>query len=72
MSEDLQQDPEFNGDRKGAVRIQTDLLLRVVGRDGEPVRRTGNICASGLFFEVEFKEPQRTKNIAGSDLVCIC
>ena len=29
------------------------MWVRIIGRDGEPVRRTGNICASGFFFEAE-------------------
>lgn len=53
MSTDPQQVDQRDHERSGGVRIQTEMSVRVIGRDSEPVRRTGNICASGFFFEVE-------------------
>ena len=53
MSTDLQQLEQRTGDSKQGVRIQTEMWVRIIGRDGEPVKRTGNICASGFFFDAE-------------------
>jgi hypothetical protein len=38
------------------------MCVRIIGRDSEPVRRTGDICASGFFFEAE-KWPGRPGDI---------
>ena len=53
MSASSRQVDPSNLDQRGVVRIETELWVRVVGRDNEPVRRAGNICASGFFFEAE-------------------
>ena len=52
MPTDLQADPESH-QRGGGVRIETELLVRVIGRHSEALHRRGNICASGFFFEAE-------------------
>jgi len=53
MSTEPQQDGQSEQGRAGGVRIESDIWVRVIGRDGELIRRTGNISASGFFFEVE-------------------
>lgn len=53
MSTEHQQDDHSEPGREGGVRIESDIWVRVIGRDSEPIRRSGNISASGFFFEVE-------------------
>ena len=53
MSGEPQKDEAWAEERKGGVRIETEMWVRVIGRDSEPIRRTGNICAGGFFFEAE-------------------
>jgi hypothetical protein len=63
MSTDPQQASDRQEERTGGVRIHTEMWVRVIGRDSERVRRSGNICASGFFFEVE-RWPGRPGDIA--------
>jgi hypothetical protein len=53
MATDPQPVDQWVNEREGGVRIRTEMWVRIIGRDSEPTRRTGNICASGLFFEAE-------------------
>ena len=53
MPTELEQHGQRDYDRTGGIRIETELLVRVIGRDGEAVNRQGDICASGFFFETE-------------------
>lgn len=53
MSSEQQPEKPWEHGRRGGVRIDTMLWVRVIGRDSEPVRRQGNICASGFFFEAQ-------------------
>ncbi len=52
MATELEAD-QASQPRSGGVRIETELLVRVIGRHSEALRRRGNICASGFFFESE-------------------
>jgi len=53
MSVEQQQDRGQQGERKGGLRIETEMWVRVVGRENKPTLRTGNICGSGFFFEAD-------------------
>jgi len=53
MSSDQPEVEVLEKERREGVRIDTEMWVRVIGRDPEPVRRKGNICGSGFFFEVE-------------------
>jgi hypothetical protein len=53
MSTGQQQEGPRDESRQGGVRIETELWVRVIGRDTEPIRRSGNICGTGFFFEAE-------------------
>jgi len=53
MSTDPQQVGPREQERKGGVRIQTEMWVRVIGRDNEPLLRAGNISGTGVFFEAE-------------------
>ena len=53
MSADQPQDDELQSDRRGDLRIETQMWVRVIGRDNRPNLRTGNISGNGFFFEVE-------------------
>jgi hypothetical protein len=53
MSSDQPEVQALEKDRRDGIRIATEMWVRVIGRDAEPVRRNGNICGSGFFFEVE-------------------
>jgi hypothetical protein len=53
MSADQPQDAGSQSDRRGDLRIETQMWVRVIGRDNKPSLRTGNIAGNGFFFEVE-------------------
>lgn len=53
MSSDQPEVQALEKERRDGVRIDTEMWVRVIGRDPEPVRRKGNICGYGFFFEVD-------------------
>lgn len=63
MESEIGDGAAVESERKGGVRIETELWVRVIGRDSEPIRRAGNISASGFFFAVE-NWPGRAGDIA--------
>jgi hypothetical protein len=44
---------QWEVERRGGKRVRTKMFVRVIGRDSELVERSGNIAASGFFFEAE-------------------
>jgi hypothetical protein len=56
------QSEEQPAERKGGLRIETEMWVRVVGRDNGATLRRGNICGSGFFFEAD-EWPGRTGDI---------
>jgi len=53
MSTQPEQDDHREQERQGGVRIETDMWVRVIGRESEPIHRTGTISANGFFFQTE-------------------
>jgi hypothetical protein len=53
MTVEQSQEDEPKSEQRDGLRIETELWVRVVGRDHAPSLRSGNICGSGFFFEID-------------------
>ncbi|MBW2275338.1 MAG: DUF4388 domain-containing protein [Deltaproteobacteria bacterium] len=62
MAEEQEPESPWDEERRGGLRIETEMWVRVIGRESDPVRRSGDICATGFFFEAD-NWPGRTGDI---------